>query len=183
MAVILTFAVLVTLSLVFEMVRRQNPAETLFTSSAPRQANLYFKIQNPAGRSQDFVRLTGNGYLLLYVWNTECAACLEEMTQLNAMTTQISNRQLRVVPVATDAAASDVINFIRRNQLNGLRAYRIDARFSALEALGIQRVPARYLIDPKGKILGVADRPVPWSDPRVVDTLRMNTQSVLASVR
>jgi thiol-disulfide isomerase/thioredoxin len=175
LAVTIVFLVLVMFSMGFEIWRRQNPGETLFTKTPEEGASAYFNVQNLAGRTQNFYSFTGRGYIILYLWKTSCGECLGEMAQLNQLATLLPREQVRVLTVALDENSEDVVTFLRQNNLTNLDAYRADGKASPLKSLKSTIVPARYFLNPKGEVLGMATSAVPWADPRVVETLRTNT--------
>jgi peroxiredoxin len=170
-AVVIVFASLLLASGGYEFWRRRNPAETLFTDAIPAGANAGFRVRNPAGREQEFLSFLIRGPVLLYVWNTSCTSCIDEMRLLNQLVDTLPQQTVRVLTVATDADIDTIRRFLSNNQFTRLEAYS-DADESLKKALKLQDTPRRYLINQQGTIVGMSETAVPWMDERVIVALQ-----------
>jgi thiol-disulfide isomerase/thioredoxin len=172
-ALMLVFVLLAIFTMGGELVRRRNPAEMLFSSSPPEDATISFSVRNPAGREQDFYSFLGRGHVVLYLWNTGCTACVDEMLKLNSIAATLPRNQVRILTVATDENGGKVRDFFQKYNLQQLDPYTIVGGLGGMQsALKTKSTPRRFLVDAQGNIKGMASEIVPWDDPRVLSTLQ-----------
>ncbi len=103
--------------------------------------------------------------VLLNFWATWCAPCVREMPSLDRLQAVLGDRGLSVVAVSIDRAGVKVIRpFAKRLGLAHLGLYH-DPEGALFRAFGVTGLPASFLIDPNGAILGAYAGPAEWDGP------------------
>lgn len=117
-------------------------------------------------QSVDLARLHGH-IVILNLWATWCAPCVEELPSLLAL--QQKNPQLAVVGIATDEDQGVYQHFLVQHHVNLLTVRDGDQRINAL--YGTVQIPETYIIDRNGiirrKFIGAQD----WTSPDITDYL------------
>jgi thiol-disulfide isomerase/thioredoxin len=117
-------------------------------------------------RSVDLAKLRGH-IVILNLWATWCAPCVEELPSLLAL--QQRNPQLAVVGIATDEDPDVYKQFLVQHHVDLLTVRDADQRINAL--YGTVQIPETYIIDRNGiirrKFIGAQD----WTSPDIVDYL------------
>ena len=111
--------------------------------------------------------------VLLNVWATWCAPCIEEMPALQRLHEQLAPRGLSVVAVSVDVAGprtdADVLSFI--DQFGLTFTVLRDASGRIEDAFGVAGLPTTFVIDRNGriqrKVLGARD----WDDPALASEI------------
>ncbi len=103
--------------------------------------------------------------VLLNFWATWCAPCVREMPSLDRLQAVLGDRGLSVVAVSIDRAGVKAIRpFAKRLGLARLGLYH-DPGGALFRAFGVTGLPASFLIDPAGAILGAYAGPAEWDGP------------------
>ncbi len=103
--------------------------------------------------------------VLLNFWATWCAPCIREMPSLDRLQAALGDRDLRVVAVSIDRAGVKVIRpFAKRLGLARLGLYH-DPEGALFRAFGVSGLPASFLIDREGGIVGAYAGPAEWDAP------------------
>jgi cytochrome c biogenesis protein CcmG/thiol:disulfide interchange protein DsbE len=117
-------------------------------------------------QSVDLARLRGR-IVILNLWATWCAPCVEELPSLLAL--QQRNPQLAIVGIATDEDADVYKHFLVQHHVDLLTVRDADQRINTL--YGTVQIPETYIIDRKGilrrKFIGAQD----WTSPEITDYL------------
>lgn len=111
--------------------------------------------------------------VLLNVWATWCAPCIEEMPALQRLHEQLAPRGLSVVAVSVDVVSprtdADVLSFI--DQFGLTFTVLRDASGRIEDAFGVAGLPTTFVIDRNGriqrKVLGARD----WDDPALASEI------------
>jgi len=121
-----------------------------------------------------FTDLTGNRVrladfegrvVLLNFWATWCAPCIREMPSLDRLQAVLGDRGLSVAAVSIDRGGVKAIRrFAKRLGLAHLGLYH-DPEGALFRAFGVTGLPASFLIDPDGAILGAYAGPAEWDGP------------------
>ncbi len=105
--------------------------------------------------------------VVLNLWATFCAPCVEELPSLLALQQKVP--QLAVVAVSTDQDDAVYRKFLVRHQVNVLTVRDADQKVNQM--YGTVLIPETYIIDQKGnirrKFIGAQD----WTSPDIVDYL------------
>ncbi len=121
-----------------------------------------------------FVDLAGNRVrlsdfegrvVLLNFWATWCAPCVREMPSLDRLQAALGERDLSVVAVSIDRKGAQVIRpFAKRLGLARLGLYH-DPTGALFQAFGVTGLPASFVIDRDGGIVGAYAGPAEWDGP------------------
>ncbi len=105
--------------------------------------------------------------VILNLWATWCAPCVEELPSLLAL--QRRNPQLTVVGISTDQDDTLYRQFLLRHHVDLLTIRDADQRINAL--YGTVEIPETYIIDRQGilrrKFIGAQN----WTGPEITDYL------------
>ncbi len=116
--------------------------------------------------SVDLGKLRGK-IVVLNLWATWCATCVEELPSLLALQKRMP--QLVVVGVSTDQDEEVYRHFLSRHHVDLLTVRDSDQRINAL--YGTALIPETYIIDRSGvirrKFIGAQD----WTGPEITDYL------------
>jgi thiol-disulfide isomerase/thioredoxin len=116
--------------------------------------------------AQDPVRLADfeGRVVLLNFWATWCAPCVREMPSLERLQAALGDRGLSVVAVSIDRGGVAVIGlFAKRLGLVELALYH-DPKGALFRAFGVTGLPASFVIDRGGAIVGSYAGPAEWDD-------------------
>ncbi len=103
--------------------------------------------------------------VLLNFWATWCAPCIREMPSLDRLQAALGARGLAVAAVSIDRAGIKVIRrFAKRLKLEHMGLYH-DPKGALFRAFGVSGLPASFLIDQGGGIVGAYAGPAEWDDP------------------
>lgn len=107
--------------------------------------------------------------VLLNLWATWCAPCVEEMPSLQRLQRRMGNK-LTVVPLSFDSGPNTVAQMFYRQNLTAFPIL-IGDQYDVSVRLGATSLPMTYLIDTQGKIHAVAMGALDWMDPLLVNRL------------
>ena len=120
------------------------------------------------GRSSvDLAKLRGH-VVVLNLWASWCAPCLEELPSLNAMQSELPS--VRVVGVSIDEDPEAYRVFIERHPSQFTTVLDGHGRSNAL--YGTYRPPETFVIDQTGRMRRKFIGPQNWSSPEIVNYLR-----------
>lgn len=119
----------------------------------------FFDPANQLYRLSDF-----NGQVLVVnLWATWCAACLQEMPELQALQQAMGDQGVKVLTLNQDLAdGAGVRRFLDDRGYSGLKAYR-DINMLLGEAVGQKMLPMTLLFDRKGQGVGYLIGPAEWN--------------------
>lgn len=116
--------------------------------------------------------------ILLNIWATWCAPCLEEMPALDRLQARLGGADFEVVALSIDKGPINFIeDFYEKLELRSLAMYH-DSTGSASLKLGTNGIPATYLVNREGKGLGGVLGPVEWDSPEIVKEIRSHLPPV-----
>jgi peroxiredoxin len=136
---------------------------------------------NQGGAAADFTLrdATGNAVTLsasrgspvfLNFWATWCGPCREEMPSMERLYRELGGQGLRMLAVNEKESAAQVANFIRGYGLSFPALLDTDGKVAS--AYRVWGLPATYLIDGTGRIIGMKSGPKEWASRDVVDAFR-----------
>lgn len=110
--------------------------------------------------------------ILLNFWATWCPPCIDEMPSLDALQQQLSEEGLSVVTLSFDRLGPKRIqDFFNRYKLENLKVYMDDQNIIS-KTLGAYSLPATFIIDKSGNIVGKYTGPADWASDDAKSLLR-----------
>ena len=110
--------------------------------------------------------------VLLNLWATWCAPCIEEMPALDALEGALGGDGFAVVALSQDQGGMNAVSpFWEEAGLRHLAIY-LDKTMAAGRAIEARGLPTTLIIDPEGRELGRVEGPADWDQPAVVAALR-----------
>lgn len=92
--------------------------------------------------------------LLVNVWATWCAPCVEEMPSLDKLQSKLGGRGFQVIALSVDRGGTSVVEaFYREMGIKHLDIYT-DQSMRAMLTLAPEGLPVTVLIDSKGRLVG-----------------------------
>lgn len=117
--------------------------------------------------SIDLARLRGK-VVVLNLWATWCAPCIEELPSLLAMQRQLP--QVAVVGVSMDTDEAVYRRFLTQHHVTLTTVRDADGRINAL--YGTAQIPETYVIDRQGMLRRKFVSAQDWTSPEIVQYLR-----------
>jgi beta-lactamase regulating signal transducer with metallopeptidase domain/thiol-disulfide isomerase/thioredoxin len=114
-----------------------------------------FQFVDARGRVRNVQDMQGQ-YVLLHVWATWCAPCLQSMPRLKGAVAEYSDSPLTVVGLNVDEDAAQAKAMSETQDLNWAQNY-LGANSDRMRQLAVSSVPAYYLIGPDGTLVGSAN--------------------------
>lgn len=100
--------------------------------------------------------------VVLNFWATWCAPCRREMPSLDALAGELGGEGLTVLGVSEDRGGAERVRpFLDRLGLSHMEI-ALDPRGKLAAALGITGLPATYLLNARGEIVGHLQGPAEW---------------------
>ncbi len=107
--------------------------------------------------------------VLINLWATWCAPCVEEMPSLQRLQRFMGER-LKVVPISFDVGPNTVAQMYYRLNLTSFPILVGDQNDIGTR-LGATSLPMSYLLDGTGKIHAVAMGALDWADPMLLNSI------------
>ncbi|WP_298444820.1 TlpA disulfide reductase family protein [uncultured Ferrimonas sp.] len=105
--------------------------------------------------------------VLINIWASWCGPCIKEIPALRQLEQQFSDKPVKVVPVSIDDLSSDEVYQVLANY----QLQHIDSLFDRGHAMNgvmpVNVVPATYVLDSNGNLVGFARGYLDWQDPQV----------------
>jgi len=128
-------------------------------ASVPATTVPFFDPANQLHRLSDFK----GQVLVVNLWATWCAACLQEMPELQALQQTMGDQGVKVLTLNQDLTdGAGVRNFLDDRGYSDLKAYR-DINMLFGEAVGQNMLPMTLLFDRKGQGVGYLIGPADWN--------------------
>ena len=109
--------------------------------------------------------------VLLNLWATWCAPCVEEMPALDRLEGELGGDDFAVVTVSLDRSIDQARGFFERTSLQHLPLLH-DASFSSPDAVGAIGLPVSVLYDRRGNEIGRLMAPAEWDSEDAMDLIR-----------
>ncbi len=111
--------------------------------------------------------------VLLNLWATWCAPCVEEMPALDRMQSALGGEHFTVVALSIDRQGKRIVDpFVARLNTPALPIY-LDPSGASARALGVPGLPTTLLIDREGRELGRISGAVPWDNAAAAELIRL----------
>ena len=130
-----------------------------------------FEFSDAAGATFSLEKFRGE-YLFVNVWATWCEPCREEMPALDQLARELSDLNIRILPISIDATgAGTVERFYQQHELRDLPVY-VNPEQTIMRSLNVFGIPTSVLIDPTGREIGRVTGPAQWDLPESVQMLK-----------
>jgi cytochrome c biogenesis protein CcmG, thiol:disulfide interchange protein DsbE len=123
-------------------------------------------VINDATRTVDLSKLRGH-IVVLNLWATFCAPCIEELPSLLALQRQMPD--LAVVAVSMDQDPNIYRHFLVQHHVDVLTVLDQDRRIFAL--YGTEQIPETYIIDRQGVLRRKFVNAQDWTSPEITGYL------------
>jgi thiol-disulfide isomerase/thioredoxin len=121
-------------------------------------------FQDPDGEPVTLADLRGRP-VLLNLWATWCAPCVEEMPTLDALALREGSR-LQVVALSEDLEGREKVEaFLAARRFRRLDSW-LDREMALMAALGVQTLPTTILFDAEGREVWRVTGAEDWTDAR-----------------
>ncbi len=123
------------------------------------------------GRDRGFIEFRGDVVVAVF-WATWCPICAREMPKFDRLEADLAGQGVRVVALSVDREGIPVVE--RYYADRGLRHLKIyhDSESILASVIGIRGVPTAFVIDPKGRMVGVVEGGAEWDSPEAYAYLR-----------
>ena len=121
-----------------------------------------FELPDPAGQSVRLRDLRGR-VVLVNFWATWCVPCREEMPALQTLARELGPRGLTVVAVNFKESRAEVEAFVREHALTFPTP--LDADGSTAQRYQLFALPATFVVDRSGKLVGTVLGIRDWVSP------------------
>lgn len=122
-----------------------------------------------AGKTQTLAQYQGK-LTLVNLWATWCAPCLREIPELQNLQQQYQGKNLSIVPISIDEDIQEVRPFLNKHGFNGYSTW-LDPNKNVESILPTTVVPASYIFDAKGNLIGFIRGYLDWNDKDVISYL------------
>lgn len=111
--------------------------------------------------------------VLVNLWATWCAPCLEEMPSLNALQKQFEGEDFRIVAIAAEPRAEEkALRFFEAHGIDALELYSDPTLGFAMNMGGADRLPLSVLYDRRGREIGRLMGSADWQSPEAAALIR-----------
>ena len=109
--------------------------------------------------------------ILLNIWATWCAPCVEEMPSMEKLHQELKNENFVILAASIDESGADVVRpFMKKHKLNFPAL--IDSAGILTRLYGTSGVPESFIIDKQGRILEEIIGPRNWFAPGALSYFR-----------
>ena len=106
--------------------------------------------------------------ILLNLWATWCAPCVQELPALDCLQSALGGRDFTVMALSIDEADMAVpVSFVRGLGLENLDVY-LDFTGTIAKAFPLYGLPITYLIDRRGLVIGYIVGAADWDSPEAM---------------
>jgi thiol-disulfide isomerase/thioredoxin len=125
---------------------------------------------DPDGQQTSLAELEGKP-LLVNLWATWCAPCVQEMPTLDKLAAA-EDGKLQVVAISQDMGGPEKVDaFFAKERFTTLEAYR-DPKMQLMTDLGVEVLPTTILFDAEGREQWRVTGQLDWQGPEAADLLR-----------
>lgn len=108
--------------------------------------------------------------ILVNLWATWCAPCLREIPELQQLKQQYANKNIAIVPISIDEEIKEVRPFLNKHGFKNYSTW-LDPDKNIEQIIPANVVPATYVFDTKGNLIGFIRGYLDWSDKNVAPYL------------
>ncbi len=113
--------------------------------------------------------------VLLNLWATWCGPCIKEIPMMEQIRVANLDKELVVLPLSIDEEYLKVEDFLERHNLSGYPTL-VDPQQQISKMLPIDAVPATYVFDGSGNLVGFLRGYLDWSDKEIQPYLEKLTE-------
>lgn len=113
----------------------------------------------------------GGRLLVLNFWATWCPPCISEMPSLSEFQKNFAASGVVVLGISVDRSEQAYRALIQKSKITFLTARDPEARISS--GYGTFKYPETYIIDRHGKVIQKIIGPADWTDPAMVNQIRV----------
>lgn len=148
-----------------------------FRRALPPRAAPYETAAGPDGPVS--IRDHEGKVVIVNVWATWCAPCVEELPSLLALAEMMPERGFAFVPITVDTSREKADDFLARHAL-GEVPVNLDPRFALARSLGAaDAIPTTILYDARGREIGRLVGNADWSSPEAIRLVRAAVDGAL----
>ncbi|MBR9728797.1 TlpA family protein disulfide reductase [Shewanella intestini] len=101
--------------------------------------------------------------VFIHLWATWCAPCIKEIPQIDAIRQQNADKDLVVIPLSIDEESEKVAPFLAKYNLADFKTW-LDPNMDIDQIMPANVVPATYILDGSGNLVGFLRGYLDWSD-------------------
>lgn len=106
-------------------------------------------------------------YLFINFWATWCAPCKVEMPSMEELHQRFKNENFEILAISNDMFGAKVVRpYIEARKFTF--TVLLDPVLTVSHQFGVVGLPATFLVDPEGKIIGVLQGAEDWSSPEMI---------------
>jgi thiol-disulfide isomerase/thioredoxin len=114
----------------------------------------------------------GDKVVLLNLWATWCAPCIEELPSLDRLQARLGGDRFQVVAVSIDRRGAEAVRpFFKKLGIAHLPIY-VDPKNQLAQTIGLQVLPSTIVVAPHGLMVGNIIGAVEWDAPEAQALLR-----------
>ncbi|MDE1148653.1 MAG: TlpA disulfide reductase family protein [Azospirillaceae bacterium] len=103
--------------------------------------------------------------VLLNLWATWCAPCVQELPSLDKLQGDLGDKSFEVVALSMDRGGAHVVEpFLQNHGISHLAMW-LDPRSTAMSVLKPRGLPTTLLIDAQGREIGRLEGDADWNSP------------------
>ena len=110
--------------------------------------------------------------LIVNLWATWCAPCVDELPYLDNLKSEISGRGFDVIAISLDRQKdfAGVEAFMNKLNIQNLETY-VDQQSQFMRKLELRSFPLTLILNEEGNIIAQHQGPLKWDDPQVIQAL------------
>lgn len=141
---------------------------TLIDPPGPAPYTVFYDAEDSALKLADFQ----GKVLLVNFWATWCAPCVREMPSLDRLQAELGGPDFAVLAINEDRGGAKVARpFMEKLGLETLTLY-VDRQMALARALEVRGMPATFLIDRQGRLVGSLVGMAEWDAPEAKALIR-----------
>ena len=123
------------------------------------------------GTQHHLSEFRGHG-MVINLWATWCAPCVEEMPALSALSKALAPDDIAVLPLSSDHGGAKVVeSFYQQHGIADLPVL-LDPGSAAAHAFGVRGIPTSLIIDKQGRERARLEGSADWSTPNAIASVR-----------
>jgi len=110
----------------------------------------------------------GNKVVLVNLWATWCAPCLQELPSLDRLQAQLGSDRFQVVAISVDRRGVEAVRpYFEKLKIAHLALY-VEPEGHLAQSVGLQVLPSTIVVDPRGLMLGKLIGAAEWDAPEAL---------------